>query len=213
MNSEEANYLDRFEFNVGHLESPVSESYSNKYNSKKASKSPESHSKKRKQNSIKKTSKSTKRNESPTKNHDYDDKFFAEMEQLYQDLNAIELTKIIKELTEQINEKIKKEEELMQQATDKSYIQHIVNNILRYRNILIKLNNLDDSQKSKILEIYNNPNVHKDDKRNAINAIINGERIITAKPVKTDDKSISRKKRKHGGKKSNKSKKYIKSKK
>ena len=77
--------------------------------SKKYIKSPESHSKKRKQNSIKKTSKSTKRNESPTKNHDYDDKFFAEMEQLYQDLNAIELTKIIKELTEQINEKIKKE--------------------------------------------------------------------------------------------------------
>lgn len=164
------------------------------------------------------------------------DTFNVEMEELYKTLkrndNAIELTEIIKELTERINEKIQKEEQLLKESTNQIHIQYRKNNIIRYKNNLIKLNNLDDEQKADILEIYNNPDIHKDDKRNAINAIINGDKVMNARarelnpmhirmPIRipnSEDKSTSptrkkNEKKKRGGNKSNKSKKYIKSKK
>jgi len=74
---------------------------------------------------------------------------------------------------------------------------------------------LDDIKKSGILKIYNDPDIHKDDKLNAINAIINGDKVITATPREINSiansayKSISTKKKKKikktsGGKKSTK---------
>jgi hypothetical protein len=43
----------------------------------------------------------------------------------------------------------------------------------------------------EILEIYNNPAIHKHDKRNAINAIINGDKVISAKPRELNSMHIS----------------------
>jgi hypothetical protein len=123
------------------------------------------------------------------------DTFHAEMEQLYKTLerndNAKELTEIIKELTERINKKIKTEKENIKESTNKFHIQYRNDTIKRYQNNLNKLNKLDDIQKSDILEIYNNPDIHKDDKRNAINAIINGDKVITAKPRELNSMHIS----------------------
>lgn len=240
--------FDNFELFGKNLESPP----------QKRTKSPVKR-KRDKESPLKKYNKSQKRTKIPAKHYDNDntdfkqmlenivdpglpdeyDTFNVEMEELYKTLNrndnAIELTEIIKELTERIKEKIEKEEQLLKESTNQIHIQYRKNNIIRYKNNLIKLNNLDDEQKADILEIYNNPVVHKDDKRNAINAIINGDKVMNARAKdinantkkiiriptsndNVDDKSTnpSRKrneKKKRGGNKSNKSKKYIKSKK
>lgn len=233
-------YLDRFELFGENLESP----------SKKRTKSPPV--------KRKRDNKSQKRTKTPTKHYDNNDTEFkqmleniedpglpdeydtfnAEMEQLYKTLERnddakelTELTEIIKELTERINEKIKTENENIQKSTNQFHIQYRKNDIIRYKNNLIKLNNLNNEQKADILEIYNNRYIHKDDKRNAINAIINGDKVMDARIRDINDKAAeinsipinmansvykstsptSKKKRKRGGKKS-KSKKYIKSK-
>lgn len=247
MSSAHKEDLDRFELFGENLESPP----------QKRTKSPVKR-KRDKESPLKKYKKSIKRTKTHTKHYDNNDTEFkqmlenienpglpdeydtfnAEMEQLYKTLerndNAKELTEIIKELTERINEKIKTEKENIQKSTNQIHIQYRKNNIIRYKNNLIKLNNLDDEQKADILEIYNNRDIHKDDKRNAINAIINGDKVMNARirdinantkeiirmPISmanSVDKSTSptrkrNEKKKRGGNKS-KSKKYIKSKK
>jgi len=106
--------------------------------------------------------------------------------------NAKFLTKIIKELTEKINEKIKFEEKNIIKSKKKGYpTQNSENTIIRYKNNLSKLKKLNDEQKSNILEIYNNVNIHKDDKRNAINAIINGDKVMNSRASNFIPVSIS----------------------
>ena len=147
--------------------------------------------------------------------HEYDDSFYREMDKLDKKLiveelinkltemnkldkklivedNAKFLTKIIKELTEKINEKIKFEEKNIIKSKNKGYpTQNSENTIIRYKNNLSKLKKLNDEQKSNILEIYNNVNIHKDDKRNAINAIINGDKVMNSRASNFIPVSIS----------------------
>jgi len=145
------------------------------------------------------------------------DTFHPEMEELYKTLkqndNAKELTEIIKELTKKINEEIKNQKFLIKKSKEEGYsTENIQNTIDRYQNNLNTLNNMGDIKKSGILKIYNNPDIPIDDKRNAINGIINGDIVITAKSreinsiANSADKSISTKKKKKGGKKSYKKK-------
>lgn len=234
--------LDNFELFRKNLESPP----------QKRIKSPVKR-KRNKESPLKTDKKSIKRTKTHTKPYDNNDNEFkqmlqnimdpglpdeydtfnAEMEQLYKTLerndNAKELTEIIKELTERINEKIKTEKENITKSKIKGHTEYTKKTIERYQNNLIKLNNLNDEQKADILEIYNNPDIHNDDKRNAINAIINGDKVMNARareintmhirmPIRipnSEDKSTSptKKKRKRGGKKSkSKTNKNIKSK-
>jgi hypothetical protein len=152
------------------------------------------------------------------------DTFNAEMEQLYKTLerndNAKNLTEIIKELTERINEKIENEKVLIEKSKEQGYsnTEYIQKTINRYQKNLNKLNKLEDIQKFDILEIYNNPNIPIDDKRNAINGIINGDIVITAKSREINSmhtsmpismamaNSVTNKQKKKGGKKSYKKK-------
>jgi exonuclease VII large subunit len=114
------------------------------------------------------------------------DTFNAEIEELYNTLernyNAKESTEIIKEITKKINEEIENEKEKIKESTTKNHIQYHNNNIKRYQDNLEKLNELNDEEKADILEIYNNQIINKLDKHNAINAIINGDKVLTARP-------------------------------
>lgn len=245
-----SNNFDNFELFGKNLELPLTKSYPYP---QKRTKSPVKR-KRDKESPLKKDNKSIKRTKTHTKHYDNNDNdtefkqmleniadpglpdeydtFNAEMEQLYKTLkrnaNAKELTEIIKELTERINEKIKTEKENIKKSKIKGHTEYSKKTIERYQHNLIKLNNLNDEQKADILEIYNNPDIHQDDKRNAINAIINGDKVMNARareintmhirmPIRipnSEDKTTSpTRKRKRGGKKSkSKTNKNIKSK-
>lgn len=139
--------------------------------------------------------------ETPLLESEHDDTFYTAMDELYETLNTQHANKNISEIITELEDALKKK------ISENNYPATIIH----YKNMLTNINNLTETQKQDIETTYNSD---IPDKHNVINAIINGDKIITARPYRPY-KSPENKtnKRKRGGNKSKKSKKNMKSKK
>ena len=108
-----------------------------------------------------------------------------------------DFTQIINDLKEEIIRRITNENKNIIESKEEGYPTESSENIIGYyKNMLKNINDLTPEQKANIENIYNNSDPR--DKYNLVSAIINREKIITARPYKPYEPL------KKGGKKSNK---------
>ncbi len=114
-----------------------------------------------------------------------------------------DFTQIINDLKEEIIRRITNENNNIIELKEQGYPTESSENIIGYyKNMLKNINDLTPEQKANIEIIYNNSDPR--DKYNMVSAIINREKIITARPYKPYQPVESNAKSKRGGKKSNK---------
>ena len=141
------------------------------------------------------TKKQKKQKRTPTRSKEQDDTFYSDMDELYETLKEQETHNTKKNISEIITEV---EDAIKKKISEKNYPQAIIH----YKNMLTNIKNLNETQKEKIEQIYNSDTR---DKHNVIHAIINSDKIITAKPYTPYKSPNKTNKRKRGGNKSKKS--------